>query len=108
MTWGEIFSAISPHLVRHPNEKAVNRVLAESAAEKATSSPARLGRAHAVVEQVFMTVRTQLVAQKLVSVNYSKTTAGGYGLFWTLTPKGRALMMKSRTVSTKKVGSGKD
>jgi len=49
-------------------------------------------------DQIFQTISVQLKALGLVNIEYVKTTKGGMGLFWTLTPKGERLMNEIRTV----------
>ena len=40
----------------------------------------------------------QFQALDLIRVNYTKTTKGGMGLFWSLTKRGERVMMQMRTI----------
>ena len=58
-------------------------------------------------DQDFQTVGVQLQALGLVSIDYSKTTSGGMGLFWSFTPKCERLMMELRAVRSKEAPAGR-
>jgi len=49
-------------------------------------------------DQDFQTVGVQLRALGLVKIEYSETTTGGMGLFWSFTAKGEQLMVELRAV----------
>ena len=94
ITWKELFSLIAPYLLEHPNDSSVQITLRESVLERAgipnyTSS---------LNDQVFQTVKIQLMAYGLVDVSYMQTTKGGMALFWNITEKGQSLMMQLRSV----------
>lgn len=94
ITWAGIFAFIAPYLFQHPNDEYVKTML-QSAIYK------KIGRDHAypsLDDQNFQTVKVQLKALGLINIEYSKTTTGGMGLFWTLTPQGHAELMQLRTV----------
>jgi hypothetical protein len=96
-TWRKIFGYISPYLVEHPTHAAVQKVLASAlfAAQKIYA-----GTSVTLDDQSFQTVAVQLQALGLVRIEYTKTTIGGMGLFWSLTPAGERLMLELRTVPT--------
>ncbi|HAS6064855.1 TPA: DUF4062 domain-containing protein [Vibrio vulnificus] len=96
MTWSEIFGAISPYLLEHPSDGTVKLKLKQNAFKKFNQS----SYSSELDDQVFQTVKMQLMALGLVDVSYSKTTKGGMGLFWRITESGKALMLKLRTITS--------
>lgn len=94
LTWAEIFASISPYMISHPNDLYVDSILAEAAFARSNND----GESPSLDDQQFRTVGVQLQALGLVTLQYAKTTAGGMGLFWSLTPAGERLMMELRTV----------
>jgi hypothetical protein len=96
ITWKEIFSLISPYLVKNPNDSTVKSTLALNLLERENISNAATNIT--INDQEFKTITIQLKAYDLISTNYSKTTAGGMALFWRLTKKGEQLMIESRVV----------
>jgi hypothetical protein len=93
-TWGEIFSAIAPHLLHPKQDAEIKSVLNELAMAKDE------GRHYAshIEDQNFQTIKVHLMALGLVRIEYSSTTGGGAGLFWWLTPRGNRKMVELRTV----------
>lgn len=94
ISWRELFTLISPYLVEHPNDGVVKSKLASSLIEREGKS----GTAISINDQEFKTVTIQLEAYGLVTTSYNKTTKGSMALFWTLTKKGKQLMIESRVV----------
>lgn len=95
-TWTEIFALISPYLLKGVADDEVQSTLASALFEKAGK-----GRHSAHLDdQIFLTIKVQLQALKLVKVEYLKTLNGGAALFWSLTDKGHSLMMSLRTVKS--------
>jgi uncharacterized protein DUF4062 len=98
MTWRQMFAAISPYLIQHPNAAKVKDVLEVAAfalSDKTGTSPT-------LDDQVFQTVSVQLRALGLVNIQYLQTTDGGMGLFWSATPAGERLTLELRTIRTSK------
>lgn len=102
LTWAEIFGYVAPYLVRHPSDESVNSVLATAAFARSDTS----GSDPSLDDQLFRTVGVQLQALGLVKLQYSQTTTGGMGLFWSLTPSGERLMMELRTVKKTSASEG--
>jgi hypothetical protein len=100
LTWGEIFRLVSPYMVRYPSDEAVKSILTSAAFARSGSS--KRGENAAIDDQLFRTVAVQLQALRLVNLHYTETTAGGMGLFWSLTPAGERLMLELRTVKSEK------
>ncbi len=94
-TWAEIFGHIAPYLVEHPHDTKVKQVL-EDALYSAIGSTHR--RNISLNEQLFKTIAVQLKALGLVNLQYGSTTAGGRGLFWSVTPAGERMTLELRTV----------
>jgi len=97
-TWREIFGYIAPYLVKHPAESVVKGILEKALFEKSESA----GHVTSMHDQLFQTISIQLRAYGLVNVSYSKTVAGGMGLFWSATPAGEKLTFELRTVRGEK------
>jgi Domain of unknown function (DUF4062) len=94
ITWAGIFAFIAPYLLEHPNDDYVKTIL-KDAIYKETRRDKKFP---SLDDQNFQTVKVQLMALDLVNIQYLKTTTGGVGLFWTLTPKGHATFIRLRTI----------
>jgi hypothetical protein len=99
-TWRMIFACISPYLIQHPNADLVKFHLTQALFK----TSGREGSGATLDDQDFQTVGVQLNALGLVKIEYSKTTTGGMGLFWSLTGAGERLMVETRAVRTKPDG----
>jgi hypothetical protein len=93
-TWAEIFALVAPHLLGHPHDASVNSQLARDFGARS----GKPGYNATISDEIFQTIKIQLMAQGLVQVEYLKTVKGGMGLFWSLTKKGAETMMSVRTV----------
>ena len=94
ITWAGIFAFIAPYLLEHPNDDYVKTILKDTIYKETR----RDNKSPSLDDQNFQTVKVQLMALDLVNIQYSKTTTGGMGLFWTLTQKGHATFIRLRTV----------
>lgn len=103
--WRSLFALIAPYLLEHPNDKHAKSELEKVLYKKARPNSTASGY---IDDQIYQTIKIQLQALNLVSVRYSKTTRGSMSLFWSLTPTGHSLMMKLRTVKSKKVEPSSD
>ncbi|SPF34807.1 conserved hypothetical protein [Candidatus Sulfotelmatobacter kueseliae] len=105
-TWRRIFAHVAPYLVTHPAADTIKAVLLsallfdEKGMDRGDSTNEELD------DQDFQTVGVQLSALGLVKIEYSKSTAGGYGLFRSFTAAGEKLMLELRTVRTKMPAAG--
>lgn len=97
-TWKDLFVLIAPYLLEHPNDKTVNEILTSSLYAKTRQS----GTNVSIDDQLFQTIKIQLMAFGLVDIQYLKTVAGGMALFWSLTSQGRNKMMELRTVKRRR------
>ncbi len=94
VTWDYIFNLIAPILLEHPNdalvlEKFKNAVLVQHGINHYDSY---------LDEQVFQTIKVQLMAYGLVNIEYLQTVGGTMALFWNLTEKGKIMMMQLRVI----------
>jgi hypothetical protein len=96
ITWREMFSLVAPYIVEHPNDTSVKLKLARSLKEIATKNTD--GSSISIKDQEFKTITIQMKAYGLIKTTYTKTTAGGMALFWSLTSKGEQLMIESRVI----------
>jgi hypothetical protein len=99
LTWGEIFGAVSPYMVRLPSDEFVKSVVESTAF--ARSGHSGNGESVTLNDQEFRTIAVQLQALGLVKLQYSQTVTGGMGLFWSLTSSGKRTMIELRTVKAK-------
>jgi hypothetical protein len=97
VTWEDIFGLVAPRLMSRPSDQEVQSHLALDLHRKHHQN----GHSPTLDDQIFQTIKLQLIAHRLVSVDYLKTVSGGMGLFWTLTDKGQQQMMKLRVIPPK-------
>lgn len=96
-TWRAVYSLLAPYLLANPNDSLVKATLSASLfplSGKTSYSQIK----PAIDDQVFQTIKIQLMAHGLIDVEYLKTTQGGMALFWHLTKAGRAALVDLRTV----------
>lgn len=94
MSWQDIFSCIAPYLLENPSDGSVKITLKRNAVSRTVDNYYEAD----LNDQVFQTIKIQLMALGLVDVTYSKTTKGGMMLFWRITDGGKNLMLSLRTV----------
>lgn len=94
MTWREIFTIISPYLVRIPNQDYVKEILKSTIIKRNNLS----NRTNNLDDQCFQTISIQLKALDLIKTKYAKTIKGGMDMFWHLTPAGERLMVQVRAI----------
>ncbi|HEU0014230.1 MAG TPA: DUF4062 domain-containing protein [Longimicrobium sp.] len=94
VTWFEIFAAIAPLLLEHPNDALVKRHLSEYLLDRS----GKRGKTSSINGSNFDTIKVQLMAYGFVSIRYNKTVQGGMALFWALTEAGMETMLELRTV----------
>jgi len=97
VTWNQIISYVGPHRLQHLNDGSVNSQLAKSIL-KANGKDADSYYTTKVEDEVFQTVKLQLMALGLVEVKSLQTKQGGMSLFWILTPKGKRCLIDVRTI----------
>jgi hypothetical protein len=84
-------------LLENQHDTAVKIFMKESVFELTGKSGIRI----TLNDQVYQTIKVQLMALGLVDVQYSPTVQGGMALFWFLTPKGQEILFQYRTVKKK-------
>ncbi len=95
-TWGEIFSFIGPHLLTDS--------LGEDACRDRLTSACKLhadagGRAHTLHEQVFQTIKVQLMALGFLRVRLESVGDWNHEVVcWSLTPSGRRALFQAMAV----------
>jgi hypothetical protein len=98
--WREIFGLIAPFLLQFPKEYQVKNMLTDSLGQISSPRIERLS----LNNQIFQTIKVQLMALKLINVQFDPTTEGSSALIWSLTPNGESLMYQTRTIRTKNAG----
>lgn len=94
MTWGEIFSTISPYLESMPNLETVKNIL-KSAIIKRDRLVERYNK---LDDQDFQTILVQLKALGLIQTVYLETVKGGMAMFCQFTPTGEETMVQMRAI----------
>ena len=93
LSWGTIFEIIAPFML----EKQIQ----ENTTVHKTFTESLINTSGLLDDQVLQTIKIQLVALNLIKVENLLTPKGKKELFWSLTPKGEALMFEKRTIRTK-------
>ena len=96
VTWRELFRRLAPHILSLPSDAGVHITLSKAL----FNTEEWQGESPFIDEPVFQTIKVQLVALNLVTTQYSNTTKGGAALFWSLTDKGKRLMLEIATVKS--------
>jgi hypothetical protein len=99
ISWGNLFALIAPYMLEHPNDIVVKMTLEKSVFEKMGKS----GESVSINDQMYQTVKIQLIALGLVEIRYIQTTTGGMALFWSLTKIGQEQLFRFRTVKKENV-----
>lgn len=94
ISWKEMFSLLSPYLVDYCNESGVDSKLATCLLEREGKS----GSTISINAQEFKTIKIQLEAYGLIKTERLKTVKGNMATFWSLTEKGKQLMIESRLI----------
>lgn len=94
ITWREIFSTISPYLIKSTTPEVIKSKLHKFLIERNNL----ISRTNIMSDQDFQTITIQLKALGLINTNYTKTTTGGMAMFWSLTPEGERLMVQLRAI----------
>ncbi len=98
LTWRDMFSLISPYLLKPPTDAAVAKIFSKIFYEKSNEYQREGVSTPQVNSEVFHTVRTQLEELGLIDVEYSETIQGGADLFWSLTKDGKEKMKELKSV----------
>lgn len=98
VTWGEIVATIAPDIMGQPNDALMHTNFSNRMRELFRSKHPKLDGSWRIKDQDFQTVKIQMMALNLVSVRMEQTTEGGMALFWSLTPRGEAVLLQLRTL----------
>ena len=98
ISWTDLFALISPDLLTHPSDKLVESTLRREILKLAGKTVYESKLDH----QVYQTIKIQLQAYGLLTVRNLDVVGGGSALFWSLTDRGQAEMVKLRAVRTRK------
>lgn len=95
ISWGNLFAAVAPKLLEHPNDHALRMYMeAELLRTKGITDVYKKD----IEEQDFQTIKVHLEALNLVSIQYLETVQKGMALFWNITERGKKVMYELRTV----------
>ncbi|EGR1569434.1 DUF4062 domain-containing protein [Vibrio parahaemolyticus] len=94
ISWKDMFSLLSPFLVEHLNESSVERKLAECLLE----NEGKTGSSVVINDQEFKTIKIQFEAYGLIKTSRLQTVKGNMATFWSLTDKGKKLMIENRVI----------
>jgi hypothetical protein len=93
--------------MQHPNDSFIKILLQKNLSEMFLNNEKNTGYGNfenthgwGIDDQLYQTIKIQLMTYGLVKLAYSKTTKGGMALFWSLTPKGQSVMMQVRSVKS--------
>lgn len=101
LTWGKIFSLISPYLLEHPSDLKAKEIISTQLYNE-TKDHISSGTPK-VNDQDFQTIKIHLKSIGLIDVAYKKTTTGGMALFWELTELGNKYLHHKRSVKKDKL-----
>jgi len=96
MTWKSLFITISPYLMTGFNEMTARTQFASSILNLHEQYH------HYTHEQLdvdfLQSVKVQYLALGLIQIDIQNTVAGGTGVFWWLTQKGKSIMLQERSI----------
>ncbi|MEO7931731.1 MAG: DUF4062 domain-containing protein [Chthoniobacterales bacterium] len=97
ISWNEIIGLLGPQLFQPLNEETANSELGKSIAVRLPLD----GHSVSIERETFATMKLQLLALGFIKIESLKTMKGGMGLFWSLSPVGRDVMLQVRTIKEK-------
>jgi len=100
VTWGDLFAAIGPHILQQPNDSLMSTYFDLEVKELLKKEGRSSLPNWEMPDSYYQTVKVQLMALNLANVEMHGTINGGQSLFWSLTDKGKALLLQLRTVKT--------
>ena len=96
LTWGEIFSLISPYLLNIPADSDIKTTIGNTI-YNLLENKRSTGTTY-LDDQIFQTIKIHLTAIDFINVDYSTNNKGGKSLFWRITENGKQVMMQMRSV----------
>ena len=102
-SWGELFGVIAPYLLQYPIDSEIKYRLRTYLHERwmVGKSISDMMTDIEIDDQDYQTIKVQLMALKLVDVQYSPSHLGPLELFWSLTALGQKELLKLRSIKTK-------
>lgn len=97
VSWEDLFAILAPGLEDSPSDGAIAQILAAAIYRKCTHQ-AKAPHRISMNRDDLSTVRIQLQSHGLVDITQVETAKGMRHLVWSLTGKGRELMVKLRVV----------
>lgn len=95
---GEIFELLAPHLMMSKADSTVQSLIGECVWKR--HNPGYETRdGFRTTNELFQTMKIQLMALNLVNVRVGATTGGGRNLFWALTEQGKQEMIRRRAIT---------
>jgi hypothetical protein len=94
---GEVFELIAPHLMMSKSDSAVRTLIAECVWKRYNPADTN-GNSFRTTDELFQTIKVQLMALDLVNVRTARTTKGDMNLFWSLTDRGKQEMISRRAI----------
>lgn len=101
VSWSDLFALIAPDLLTQPADKSVEAIIRREVLKLAERNVYESKLDH----QVFQTIKIQLQAYGLITVEKLAIIGGGSALFWSLTEYGQVEMIRLRTVRTKEMAT---
>jgi hypothetical protein len=105
-TWNDLFSMLSPLMVHEIDEDQIRETIKENIISKLypDQRSKMLGGIGMIInEDVFQTIKIQLRALGLIEPSNKKRSIKDTASYWTLTPKGDALMVQLRAIKRDKI-----
>lgn len=100
VSWNQVIGFIGPHLLMNVHESSVNLMLAKSIL-KSQGKDSDDMFSHNIEEELFQTVKVQLMALGWIDLQALTTVSKTIALFWRLTDAGKAQMLHVRSVKNK-------
>lgn len=94
LAWSELFGLIAPYLLE-PQNDALSKMRLE---RELFARTGRNGTSATMKNHDFQTIKVQFLAFGWLKLDRFATVNGGMALFWSLTNKGREMMMQTRAV----------
>lgn len=96
---GEVFELLAPHLMLTQSDAWVNTMIAKTVWQRRINGSGSAS-SFSTSDEIFQTIKLQLMALNLVNVRSSKTTSGTTAVFWSLTEQGKQEMLMRRVLTT--------
>jgi len=95
LTWDQIFHYIAPDLFEFKNEQTIRYDLGKSVLNYCSNTK---GYSPEIDDEVFKEIKVQFISLGYIELKGLSTVKGGVGLFWRLTEKGKAHLLKTKSI----------